>query len=319
MRRLTTRETVLAGLMGALLMALKEALAVLPGEPVTPLILLYTLELPAVAPWAIAAFVLLEFVLYGFGLWSWMYLYVWFLLYWLVRRLRRMDSAPGWAVVSGAYGLAFGALCTPVYLFTPTWCTVRATLSSRWWSTARCAGCSPPSAAGCKAPGGRFRHGRPPGDLKKKRRRAERAAARILAAARSALAECAQGSFAGTVCSGAAPGGGPVRAAPAGRPGRRGCRPCAGGSSPPASPTTAPPAKRRSPGTPPTMVYGGTSPVTTARAAMTAPSPTVTPDRITASYPTQTSLPRVMPPLLSQADGTSRISSPHSSKKRGKG
>ena len=118
MRRLTTRETVLAGLMGALLMALKEALAVLPGEPVTPLILLYTLELPAVAPWAIAAFVLLEFVLYGFGLWSWMYLYVWFLLYWLVRRLRRMDSAPGWAVVSGAYGLAFGALCTPVYLFT---------------------------------------------------------------------------------------------------------------------------------------------------------------------------------------------------------
>ena len=114
MRRLTTRETVLAGLMGALLMALKEALAVLPGEPVTPLILLYTLELPAAAPWAIAAFVLLEFVLYGFGLWSWMYLYVWFLLYWLVRRLRRMDSAPGWAVVSGAYGLAFGALCTPV-------------------------------------------------------------------------------------------------------------------------------------------------------------------------------------------------------------
>lgn len=118
MRRLTTRETVLAGLMGALLMVLKEALAVLPGEPVTPLILLYTLELPAAAPWAIAAFVLLEFVLYGFGLWSWMYLYVWFLLYWLVRRLRRMDSAPGWAVVSGAYGLAFGALCTPVYLFT---------------------------------------------------------------------------------------------------------------------------------------------------------------------------------------------------------
>ena len=118
MRRLTTRETVLAGLMGALLMALKEALAVLPGEPVTPLILLYTLELPAVAPWAIAAFVLLEFVLYGFGLWSWMYLYIWYLLYALARRGRGMDSAPGWAVAAGLYGLAFGALCAPVYLFT---------------------------------------------------------------------------------------------------------------------------------------------------------------------------------------------------------
>ena len=128
MRRLTTRETVLAGLMGALLMVLKEALAVLPGEPVTPLILLYTLELPAAAPWAIAAFVVLEFVLYGFGLWSWMYLYVWFLLYALARALRRMDSAWGWAAVAGGYGLAFGALCTPVYLV-----TVGPVSAAAWW------------------------------------------------------------------------------------------------------------------------------------------------------------------------------------------
>ena len=118
MRRLTTRQTVLAGLMGALLLVLKESLAVLPGEPVTPMILLYTLEFPAAAPWAIGVFVILQFVLYGFGLWSWMYLYIWYLLYFLVRRLRGMDSAVGWAVVSGAYGLAFGALCTPVYLVT---------------------------------------------------------------------------------------------------------------------------------------------------------------------------------------------------------
>mgnify|MGYP004424037683 CR=1 FL=1 len=37
--------------------------------------------LPAAAPWAIAVFVVLEFILYGFGLWSWMYLYIWFILY----------------------------------------------------------------------------------------------------------------------------------------------------------------------------------------------------------------------------------------------
>ena len=66
MRRLTTRQTVLAGLMGALLLALKETLAPLPGEPVTPMILLYTLEFPAAAPWAIGVFVILQFVLYGF-------------------------------------------------------------------------------------------------------------------------------------------------------------------------------------------------------------------------------------------------------------
>ena len=118
MRRLATRTTVMAGLMGALLLVLKETLAVLPGEPVTPLILLYTLEFPAATPWAVGVFVVLQFVLYGFGLWSWMYLYIWFLLFFLVRGLRKMDSAVGWAVVSAAYGLAFGALCTPVYLVT---------------------------------------------------------------------------------------------------------------------------------------------------------------------------------------------------------
>ena len=36
----------------------------------------------------------------------------------LAYRLRGMDSAPGWAVAAGLYGLAFGALCAPVYLFT---------------------------------------------------------------------------------------------------------------------------------------------------------------------------------------------------------
>ena len=33
------------------------------------------------APWAVAVFVALEFLLYGFGLWSWGYLYIWLLLY----------------------------------------------------------------------------------------------------------------------------------------------------------------------------------------------------------------------------------------------
>lgn len=71
--KLQTRQIVLAGLMGALLMVLKEALAPVPGvEPVSLLVILYALCLPAAAPWAIAVFVVLEFILYGFGLWSWM-------------------------------------------------------------------------------------------------------------------------------------------------------------------------------------------------------------------------------------------------------
>ncbi|MFR3226999.1 MAG: hypothetical protein ACLTNY_08600 [Blautia massiliensis (ex Durand et al. 2017)] len=158
MGRSATRRTVLAGLMGAMLLICKETLAPLPGEPVTPLILLYTLEFPAVTPWAIAVFVVLQFVLYGFGLWSWMYLYIWFLLYGLVRLLRRMDSAPGWAVVAGAYGRLArcaaglsgndgpaapspgGWRASP-----PTWCTARA--------ICRHAGGVPAAAPGAAGPG----------------------------------------------------------------------------------------------------------------------------------------------------------------------
>ena len=49
-RRLTTRQVVLAGLMGALLMVLKEVLAPVPGvEPVTLLVILYAPEREAPA------------------------------------------------------------------------------------------------------------------------------------------------------------------------------------------------------------------------------------------------------------------------------
>lgn len=115
-RNSLARRVVLGGLLGALLVVCKEVLAPLPGiEPVTPLVIFYALELPALGPWAIAVFVILQFLLYGFGLWSWGYLYIWALLYLLARLLHGMDSALGWALVAGAFGLGFGALFTPVY------------------------------------------------------------------------------------------------------------------------------------------------------------------------------------------------------------
>lgn len=117
--RLTTKQIVLGGLMGALLLVLKEVLAPVPGvEPVTLLVILYALELSALAPWAIAVFIVLEFVLYGFGMWSWMYLYIWFVPFLAARLLRGVQGALPWALVSGVFGLCFGALCTPVYFIT---------------------------------------------------------------------------------------------------------------------------------------------------------------------------------------------------------
>lgn len=120
---------VLTGLMGALLVVGKQAMSGLPNiEPVTLLVVLFTLELPRETPAAITVFLLLQGVLYGFGLWWAMYLYVWYLLALLTWLLRRMDSALGWAVFSGVYGLCFGGLCAGVYLVAKT-----PAFALSWW------------------------------------------------------------------------------------------------------------------------------------------------------------------------------------------
>ena len=108
---------VLSGLMGALLVVSKQAMSGLPNlEPVSLLIILFALELPRETPGAITVFILLQGVLYGFGLWWVMYLYVWYLLALLAWLLRRMDYAFFWAVLSGRIGLCFGCLCASAYL-----------------------------------------------------------------------------------------------------------------------------------------------------------------------------------------------------------
>lgn len=120
---------MLAALLGALLVVGKQAMSGLPNiEPVSFLIVLYTLEFPRETPWAIGVFLLLQGVLYGFGLWWAMYIYVWFILMGLTRVFRRVDHALFWAVLSGLYGLAFGGLCALVYLFVKDYAFAFA-----WW------------------------------------------------------------------------------------------------------------------------------------------------------------------------------------------
>ena len=110
---------VLSGLMGALLVVSKQAMSGLPNlEPVSLLIILFALELPRETPGAITVFILLQGVLYSFGLWWVMYLYVWYLLALLAWLLRR----------SGLYGLCFGGLCAAVYLFAKT-----PAFALSWW------------------------------------------------------------------------------------------------------------------------------------------------------------------------------------------
>lgn len=107
----------------------KQMMSGLPNiEPVSLLILLFTLEFPRETPLAITGFVLMQGIMYGFGIWWFMYVYIWFILMLLVMAFRRIDHPLFWAVLNGAYGLAFGGLCALVYL--PIW-DLSAVMT--WW------------------------------------------------------------------------------------------------------------------------------------------------------------------------------------------
>ncbi len=108
---------VTMGILGAILFVGQVVMAPLPNiEPVTTLIILITLTYRKKAFFSIYVFVLLEGLFFGFGIWWISYLYIWSLLALLVLALRRLDSPILWAVVSGVFGLLFGALCAIPYL-----------------------------------------------------------------------------------------------------------------------------------------------------------------------------------------------------------
>lgn len=114
-RRLT--DLCLMAMMGVLLVISKEVLAFLPNvELVSLLTILFTLVFRKRVIGALGVFLLLEGVLYGFGLWWLMYLYIWPLLALLTWFFRWMKHSWQWALFSGIYGLAFGSLCALVYL-----------------------------------------------------------------------------------------------------------------------------------------------------------------------------------------------------------
>ena len=64
------KDLILSGLFGALLLAVQVVLAPLPNvELVSLLVALYAIEFPRQIPGALAVFVLLEGLIYGFGIW----------------------------------------------------------------------------------------------------------------------------------------------------------------------------------------------------------------------------------------------------------
>ena len=105
-------------MMAAMLEASKLALSWLANiELVTLLVLLFAASWGWRALLPTIAFVGLEILVWGFGLWTFSYFYLWPLLAVIGVLLRRCEASLLWALVAGFFGLAFGALCAIPYLF----------------------------------------------------------------------------------------------------------------------------------------------------------------------------------------------------------
>lgn len=114
-KKLTVRQIVLFGMLGALIFAAKYVMAFLPNiEPVSLMVMLCAVVFGWKAAYPIALYVVMEFLFYGLGLWNINYLYIWAVLAIAAGLLRNMEHPLGWAILSGTFGLLFGALCAPV-------------------------------------------------------------------------------------------------------------------------------------------------------------------------------------------------------------
>lgn len=118
MAKLTVRELALFSILGALTFGAKYAMSLLPNiEPVSLMVMLFAVVFGRKCLYPVYLYVTMEILFYGLGLWNINYLYIWAVLALAAYLLRGMKSRLGWAMVSGVFGLMFGALCGIVDIF----------------------------------------------------------------------------------------------------------------------------------------------------------------------------------------------------------
>ena len=115
--KLNLRQIALFGVLAALTFGAKVAMSGLPNiEPVSLMVMLFAVVFGWKGLYPVYLYVLMEVLLYGISLWNINYLYIWTVLFALAMLMRRLQSPVWWALLSGSFGMAFGLLCTPVYM-----------------------------------------------------------------------------------------------------------------------------------------------------------------------------------------------------------
>lgn len=111
------RDIALIGMMTAVIEVSKLALSFLPNvELVTFWIIMFTLFFGPKVIYSIVVFILIEISIYGIHTWVIMYAYIWPTLAIIVYLCRKKDSVWFYSILSGFYGLFFGAFCSLPYI-----------------------------------------------------------------------------------------------------------------------------------------------------------------------------------------------------------
>ncbi len=112
-------EIAALALMGALIFAVKAALAAIPNVQLNAvLIILTTVFFGWKALYSVGIYIILEGLVYGGNgifLWWFSYLYIWPLLVVICMLFRKNNSVLIWAVIAAFFGLAFGPLMYLLY------------------------------------------------------------------------------------------------------------------------------------------------------------------------------------------------------------
>ena len=117
--KLSTKDIAIIGVMVAIIEICKVLMVHLPNiELTTFFIIMFTLGFGKKMMYVIPTFILIEGVIFGFGMWWIMYLYLWPMLSYVTWILRKMDSPISWAIVASGFGLLFGFFGAIPYIIT---------------------------------------------------------------------------------------------------------------------------------------------------------------------------------------------------------
>ena len=116
--KLSLRELVELSIFASLTFAGKLAMGVIPNvHPVTLMLIVITCMYGAKAFYTAFIYIGLEFCVYGFGIWSISYIYVWPMVVCVVLLFKKNQSVAIWALIAACHGFLFGAMCSIPYIF----------------------------------------------------------------------------------------------------------------------------------------------------------------------------------------------------------